>query len=36
MKGKFVWPFVLKHSLPAVLFSVSTRARVVFWTKMII
>lgn len=36
MKGKFVWPFVLMHSLLAVLFSVSTRARVVYWTTMII
>ncbi len=35
MKGVFVWPVVLMHSLLAVLFSVSTRARAVYLTRII-
>lgn len=35
MKGTFVWPLVLKHALLAVLFSVSTRARAVYLTRVV-
>lgn len=35
MKAAFVWPLVLMHSLLAVLFSVSTRVRAVYLTRII-